>query len=269
VDHPRREASPLICRAPQLDWEVTEIEVPRRIYAIDILSLRRSPKKSEVGSVPEAQAKSDPRVVRVTLAELYPETDDPPEGLNQLEAIWVQATVRQSQDDEIGARDAEFRNALASSLDEAKRSVVESGGTTLTLGPAHRKLREEKARLGLFKGDGFAGVRGSPEEEKFAIRTALSALAAKNPQTLAEAMAVRLSTLYSYSDSARKNRPGKAHLYRAAFMFSLMAKDMNDTAEYLRVVARRAEPSRSGRSNPFEAGVTRTKPKKSKRSRRP
>lgn len=112
------------------------------------------------------------------------------------------------------------------------------------------------------------GHLGSPDEEKFAIRVGLTVLARANPVVFAAAMGAALSTLYSYSDADRPNRPGQEKLHQAAHLFSRFADDMYHTAQYLRSVADRSTPTRSRRpSSPTTRPVegSRKRPAKAKR----
>jgi hypothetical protein len=84
-------------------------------------------------------------------------------------------------------------------------------------------------------------------KEKHAVRFVLTTLGATTPRAVARAMGVALSTLYSYSDINRTNRPSAKRLYRAAHLLRLQAEDLRRTADYLVEVARHAGPARRGR----------------------
>lgn len=168
------------------------------------------------------------------------------EGLDQIEGFIVESAVR-------SGRIASLRKNNRS-LDEGFTALADSLGSPGKVYKSISEWRKDNAGLlsgvreyGLWGEEGFEGEQGSSAEEKFAIRVALSVLGGASPQVMAKALGAALSTLYSYSDNQRPNRPGKKRLYQAAYLLHLLGREMHQTAEYLTNVARRSKPLRTNK----------------------
>ncbi len=106
--------------------------------------------------------------------------------------------------------------------------------------------------------DGLRTVEGIPgsgitvehQAEKRAIRLVLRVLSTVGSHKgFSMAVGAKESTLYSYSDLARSNRPGRARLEQAAEYLELQSQTLQDLAAMVRGVAASAQPSASNRTD--------------------
>lgn len=182
-----------------------------------------------------------------------------PEGLEKSERDEVIAALFDGTVRALGEKGARYRT-LQQRFDEeghAGAPISRREGSVTWISEVALELLHEGIRLGLHSPDGYGEPTGHEFEAKAAIRVALTSLGAASPRTLASAMGTALSTLYSYSDVTRENRPGPQRLFRAAFAFERLALQFSQTADYLRKVARAAPAAREEQHDKGKAGVER------------
>jgi hypothetical protein len=84
--------------------------------------------------------------------------------------------------------------------------------------------------------------------EKQAVEELLQFLSGVGAAKIASAMGVALSTLYSYSDRSRPNRPGPKRLLQASHLLRVQAEELAKLADAVATTARKASPAVRGRS---------------------
>jgi hypothetical protein len=166
-------------------------------------------------------------------------TNPHPVGLTELEAKLIELVAFVGSDSTVsGGADPDLafvRDVLRARAGHNSGAVGDDSLTASLNGCLRRNRKKRRDRL---KG----------MSEKQAVEVLVDFLGSIAPGTVAKAMGVAQSTLYSYSDYNRPNRPGPKRLYQASHLLRIQAKALADLADAIAATAGESAPALRGRS---------------------
>ena len=169
-----------------------------------------------------------------------PKTNPRPTGLNGLEAKLIEIVALAGiRSEAVGLEDPDLTNLRAALRDWSMGEQKTPLSTEFMVASVDASLRTcRQSRRVRLKG----------MSEKLAVEELIHFLGTVAPATVAKAMGIAQSTLYSYSDRKRPNRPGPKRLYQASYLLRVQANALTELAEAISATARDSAPAVRGRS---------------------